>query len=240
VSRKLLLLDVVLVAIVAFAGFQLRAEWRAAKAREAARLNVTVPPVPPPAITPLPMAPPVLPAGYADIAQKDLFDRSRNPNVVVEVAAPPPPPPPPPLPVYHGMMNLGPGGPLAIFSVNAGSPHQAVHPGEQIAQYKLLEVTGDGFTLEWNGQKFHKTAEELANRAAPPAAVDAADGRTAAPPPPTAAPPPTLKGPGEDTGRGFKICAMNDGQADGAVVDGYRKVVYTTPFGQACRYEPVR
>src|SRR2546430_9104949 len=61
------------------------------KAREAAALNHKVPKLAPPPFTPLPQTPPVLPTGYADIAQKMLFDKSRNPTVVVDVPKVTPP-----------------------------------------------------------------------------------------------------------------------------------------------------
>jgi hypothetical protein len=63
--------------------------------------------------------------------------------------------------------------------------------------------------------------------------------RTETPAAAAEAPRPALAGPGEDTGRGFKTCNVADGNAEGTVKDGYRKVGYNTPFGQACRWEPV-
>jgi hypothetical protein len=45
-------------------------------------------------------------------------------------------------------------------------------------------------------------------------------------------------GPGEDTGRGYKVCIPNDSTPDGSIVDGYRKVSIATPFGNACRWDP--
>src|SRR5437763_1240211 len=61
-------------------------------------------------------------------------------------------------------------------------------------------------------------------------------------PAPAAAPPaPTgPAGPGEQTAYGIRVCNMNDGMAEGAVVDGYRKVVYTSPFGKSCGWERAR
>src|SRR5262245_49416601 len=100
-KQKLLLLDIALVAIVTAAGFQIRAQGKQNKAREQAKLHVALKPVPvqpPPAI---PKQPDVVPVNYFKIAEKMLFDPSRN-----SVVAPPPPPPPPPprpmppLPVY--------------------------------------------------------------------------------------------------------------------------------------------
>ncbi|MBV9507646.1 MAG: hypothetical protein JO323_21840, partial [Acidobacteriia bacterium] len=128
-KRKLLLLNVALLAFLGYAGWRLRQEWLDAKAREAAELNKPLKWIAPPPFSALPASPPVTPSGYAEIATQMLFDRSRNPTVVVEVPPPPPPQPMPPLPVYHGQMNIG-SGPLAILSANATSPHEAVHPGE--------------------------------------------------------------------------------------------------------------
>jgi hypothetical protein len=238
--RKLLILNIVLAGVVVYAGVRFRREWVAANLREHATLDRRVAPVPPPKFTPAPLEPPVIPSGYADVANKMLFDKSRNP-VVVEVVAPPPPPPPmPPLPLYHGMMNLGGDGPTLFFSLGSG-PHQAVHPGEAIGQFKLVSVNTDEITLEWDGKEIHKSFDELSDAGkSAPVQEEVAGSRTAAPAAPAAAPAPARNGPGEDTGRGFRACSMNDGVADGAVVDGYRKVSYPTPFGKSCRYEPVR
>ena len=58
-NRKLLILNVILLAVVAFAGVQLRKAWKASKAREAASLNRPLKPLPPPPIAPLPAENPV-------------------------------------------------------------------------------------------------------------------------------------------------------------------------------------
>jgi hypothetical protein len=242
VNRKLLVLDAVLAAAVIYAGLQLHKEWKAARARERARLNRPLPAVKPPAYSPLPPDQPVMATSYANIAEKMLLDKSRNPTVVIEEPPPPPKPPMPPLPVYHGMMNIGPEGPIAILSVNATSAHQAVHPGERIGQFKLLDVSSEEMVLEWEGEVVHKRLDELSARLTAPAAQQAAaePARTETAPPPPAAPPPAAKsGPGEATQFGFKTCSVNDGNAEGAVVDGYKKVMHATPFGQSCTWEPV-
>jgi hypothetical protein len=240
-KRKLLLLNTVLVALLAYAGWQLRQAWLAARAREAAELNRKAPPSAPPPFTPLPTAAPVAPGGYAEIATQMLFDKSRNPNVVVEVpaAAPAPPPKPmPPLPVYHGQMNIG-SGPTAILSQTATGAHEAIHPGEQIGQFKLLDVNSDEIAFEWDGNTVRRKVDTLIDRSAAPPAVASTAGRIDQP---AAAPPPAAKtqlGPGEDTGRGPKVCQPNDSSPAGAVVDGYRKVIAPTPFGDSCRWDPV-
>jgi hypothetical protein len=237
-NRKLLLLDAVLLAVIAYAGIQLRNERRAALAREAARLNHQVTPAPTPAYNPPLPEPPVLSAGYAAIAQKLLFDKSRNPDVVIEVVPPPPPRPMPALPVYHGMMTIGHSGPTAFLSLTKDSPHKAIHPGEQIGQFTLVDVNSTEMTLEWEGQQIHKRVEELAAIAST-APVEEPTAAPAAAATPAAPPRPTLTGPGEQTQFGY-ICAVNDGHADGEIVDGKKKIVRQTPFGTSCIYEAVK
>ncbi len=235
-NRKLLILDALLVAAVVYTGFQLRNQWRAERSREAATLNRRPRPGKPPEFAPLPTEPPVLATGYANIAQKMLFDKSRDPNVVIEVQPPPPKPPMPALPVFHGVMNLG-DGPIAILSVNKDAAHEAVRPGGQIGQFKLLSVNSEEMTLEWQGETVRKNVNELSARAAEPTAP-APEARTEAPAP-AAPPPPVKSGPGESTAFGFKTCTVNDGHPEGAVVEGYKKVMHQTPFGTSCTYEPV-
>jgi hypothetical protein len=238
-NRKLLLLDAVLVALALFAAFQLRKEWRAARAREAAALRRATRPAAPPAFAPLLPAPPVLASGYAAIADKMLFDKSRNATVVVEPAPEPPKPPMPALPVFHGLMDLG-KGPIAMLSVTRDSAHQAIRPGETIGQFKLLSVNSTEMTLEWNGQEIHKLVNELtAQNSAPAAPPEAAERGPAQPAAPAAPPPPVKSGPGDMTQFGFKTCTVNDGQTEGAVVEGYKKTMHATPFGQSCTWEPV-
>jgi hypothetical protein len=237
-KRKLLVLNLGLAAFLAYAGFALRQAWLAEKAREAAELNRGVKPAPPPIFTPLAVAPPVVPTGYAPIAEQMLFDRSRNPNVPVEVPAPPPPRPMPPLPLYHGQMNIG-TGPMASLSEKPASAGVFLHPGETIGPFKLVDVTSDEITLEWEGKTIRKNVDELLDRSGSqqPAAPAARTEQPATPAAPAVAK--SATGPGADTGAGFKRCEPNDSTPAGTVVDGYRKVVSPTPFGEACRWDPV-
>lgn len=238
--RKLLLLNAVLLVLLAYGGWQLRQAWMAAKAREAAELNRKLRPGAPPPFTPLAAAPPVSPGGYADIAQHMLFDRERNPNVVVVVETPPPPPPKPmpPLPVYHGQMNIG-SGPTAILSQTANGAHEVVHPGEQIGQFKLVDVNSDEIVFEWDGNTIRKRVDTLVDRSIAAAPVATASVRTEQPAPAA----PVVKmptGPGADIGRdNMKACDPNDSLPAGTVKDGFRKVVSATPFGDSCRWDPV-
>ena len=244
-KRKLLLLNVVLGVVAVYGAWQLRRTWKAERARETATLNQKVPPaVPPPYASP-PRSAPVVPGGYSQIVQKTLFDRSRNPEVPVELPPPEPPKPQKPmprLPQYHGQMNFG-DGIIVVMSEDTNMPHQAVRIGEKIGQFTLASVNTEEITLEWEGQTVKKKLEELRDRQAEqqqavanaPVAVAAARTETPAPKA-EAAPLP----PGVDTGGGYRACQPNDSNPAGAVVDGYRKVVIPNPFGQMCRWEPAR
>lgn len=240
--RKLLLLNIVLAGLAVYGGWQLRVTWRAAKARRTAIQSRRVPVAPPPPFTPLPSASPVVAGGYADIVQKMLFDRSRDPSVPVEVPPPAPAPPPkpmPPLPVYHGMMNLG--GITVVLSADASSPHQGLQIGDSIGQFKLVDVNTEEITFEWDGQMVRKKLEELEDHTgAAQQQQQAAVAAAASAPSPSSPPPQTPLGPGTDIGGGFRACQPNDSHPAGVVVDGFRKVVFTSPFGQTCRWDPVR
>jgi len=241
VNRKLwIVLNLSLAGAVVWTTVELRDGWRAAKAHQAATLGrpVAAPPTAP--WQPLPNPPAVLPSAYKEVAQKDLLDRSRDPNVPLPPPpVPPPPPPVPPLPVYHGYMNLD-GRPIAILSVTKSSEHEAVHPGETIGEFTLRSVNTREIEFAWRDQVIHKSVYELEDNTSP--AMQAAAVRTDVPapvyaPPP---PPPAAPGPGEATHFGVKLCNPGDTSAVGSVVDGYRKVMSRTPFGSACLWEPVQ
>ena len=239
-NRKLLLLDVVLVAVIAYAGYQFRNEQRAARARESAAIKARQNAIAPPPFTPAPPEAAVIPSAYVNISDKMLWDRSRNSEVPVEAPPPPPPPPPvPPMPVYHGMMSLGSSGPTAFFSVTAEAAHQAVHVGENIGPFKLVGVDSEEIDLEWNGQTIRKTVAELSGHVNAPVAQAAQEARTEAVTAPAPAPVPVKSGPGEMTAFGNKTCFINDGNAEGTVIEGFKKVLHTNPFGTNCTWEPV-
>jgi hypothetical protein len=93
--------------------------------------------------------------------------------------------------------------------------------------------------LEWDGKIIRKTVDEILDRTTRQVVADASAPAPTAPPAPVL---PVIKsalGPGEDTGRGYKVCQPNDNTPDDAVVDGYKKVSLRTPFGNACRWDPV-
>jgi hypothetical protein len=241
VNRKLVLLNAVLLLVVIYGGVQLRHEYQAAKAREAALRAVRISPAPDPPFVPLPNDAPVLPSGYKDVAMKNLFHPSRDPNVPVELPPPPPPPPPmPALPGFHGQMNLG-DGPMALLVEKPGMAEKAIKPGETIGQFKLVDVNTNEITFAWtfNGELARRSLREVTDNPAPAAA--APDTRSS--PVASAPPPPAIKsaiGPGELTGQGTRLCDVNDNTPAGTVVKGFRKTEGRTPFGTFCTWDPVK
>ena len=239
-NRKLILLNAVLAVVVVYGGVQLRRQYQAAKAREAALRSGRIAPVPAPPFQPLANDPPVLPSGYKDVAIKDLFHPTRNPDVAVELPPPPPPPPPmPALPRFHGQMNLG-DGPMALLVEKPGMPEKAIKVGESIGQFKLVDVNTNEITFSWtyNGDIARRSLRELADNTVVAAAPEQRPAVANAPPPP-----PVVKsviGPGEMTGLGTRTCDLNDSTPAGTVVNGFRKTEGRTPFGKFCVWDPVK
>jgi hypothetical protein len=240
-NRKLLILDVVLVAVLGYAGFQFRNMYRAAKAREAAERRKHYPPVAVPQFPSAPPPPGAMATVYIEIPHKFLLDPSRNSDVAPDPPPPPPPPKPmPPLPFYHGQMNLSDGGGLfAILSVSKVAPHEAIHMGEAIGQFKLLSVNKEGLDLEWDGKTIHKSLFEMTDHEAPQQQAEAAGQRAVAAPPPPPVEAPTPKGPGTVVGTGLAQCQGGDSNPEGAIVNGMRKTSRPSPFGPMCYWEPV-
>jgi len=146
----------------------------------------------------------------------------------------------PDLPKFHGQMNLG-DGPMALLVEKPGMAEKAVKPGETIGQFKLVDVTRDEIAFSWtyNGQIAKRSLRELSDNSQPSApAADNRPAAAAAPPPPP--PVQAAFGPGETTNFGFKTCVPNDTTPEGTVVQGFRKVISTTPFGKSCRWDPVK
>lgn len=146
----------------------------------------------------------------------------------------------PPLPVYHGQMNLGDGqGLFAILSLNNAAPHQAIHMGESIGQFKLLSVNRETIDFEWDGQTVHRMLYELVDHSAvQQQQAEAVVQRAAAAPPP---PPVEQKplGPGPVSNNGAASCLPNDSSPEGTIVNGLRKVNKPSPFGPMCFWEPI-
>ena len=232
-----MLLNLLLLALVALAAWQLRERWLRAREAEKKILSEPIKPVALPAVTPAAPPPPVTAANYMEVASRTLFSSDRNPEVVV---TPPPAPVMPPLPFAHGMMTIE-GKTIVIMSVKTGAPHHGYSPGDTIGDFKFIGVQGNVLTFDWNGQKVVRGFEDLREKNPAATAQNAA--------PPASAPPPTTTievvksalGPGaKDEGSGNRNCVPNDSSPSGTVVDGYKKIVQTTPFGAACRWEAVK
>lgn len=242
-NRRLLALNLLLVAALIYGGIRFH-EWRvAAQSRQAAILSRKVAPLPPPTLAPLPVPPAVTAASYVKVAQDDLFDASRNPNVPIELPPPAPPPKdPPPLPYFHGMMNLG-DGPFAIMSKTGDGAQEEVHAGGMIGEFKLLDFNLKEITLEWDGRVIHKRTDDLAKETGNTRPMALGGGVGAVMPGVASAPlpPPRLTelGPGPDAGNPYRPCQVGDSSPNGTETDGYRKKVNVTPFGNECHWEPL-
>lgn len=244
-KRKLILLNAALLVLAAAAIWQLRSRYAESRAREQRILQPPEKPVSPGPPRVLAPPEPATPARYNEVAQKTLFSADRNPDVIVEE---PPPKPVPPFPVAYGMMNLG-STATAILSEKPGAPNRGYKAGDKIGEFTLAAVEKDELVFEWEGQQFRKKLRELKpqTNAPPPgaAAEAAAEGAGRQSEAPVVASVQTAasvaeEGPGRDTGDGFRACVAGDKTPAGTVKDGFRKVVYTTPFGQTCRWEPVK
>ena len=244
--RKLLVLNLALVALAAAAGWRLREQWREGRSREQQVLRMKIPTPPAPAVS-LERPPRQVTAGtYGDVAQQMLFAPDRNPNVIVEVA---PPKPLPPLPVAHGVMNFG-DGPVVILSEKPGGPHRGYSAGERVGGFKLLAVSAEEIVLEFDGQPLRKKLSDLKAAAEAPAPAAAA-APTAAALTSTAVgaapaqsvlqtPSPNASGPGRVIHGQVRACQGGETSPAGTILNGMRKTIKKTPFGEICRWEPLQ
>jgi hypothetical protein len=243
-NRKILALNLALLALLGVLGWMLRAHWRETRARELATLSKAarkIEVLPPPSPAPPEAA---VPANYLEVAQKTLFSKDRNPNVIVEVVPPPAPPPEvptPPRPYYFGQMGLGPQ-PVALLSVEKGG-QKGFHVGDEVGPFKLMAFDRDTITFEWNGKTLEYPLSELKPKE-PQAAAQQAAAATAAPAKPQSIAPviavgedkPTL---GTQNGE-IRSCVPGDRSPAGTVKDGYKKTVVNGPFGPSCLWEPIK
>lgn len=235
-NRKLLLLNVVLLAAAVVIGMRARDRWVAAQKRDEAMLRQAAKPLPTVPFSPPPKSDPVQPVTYADIAQKTLFSKDRNPEVVVEKPAPPPPKPMPALPVVFGVMNID--GPSAIMAEKENGSPREYRPGQEIGAFKLVAVNNQAIVFEWEGKAVERKIEELVRRPDSAQADTARAPSAAAPAPPPKPAAPARAEPGVDVGGGIRACLPGDTSPAGTVSGGLRKVVTSSPFGNVCRWEP--
>src|SRR5712692_102854 len=141
----MLLLNLALIALAGVLVWQIRVHWRDARAHERDVLSrnahlkpILNPPPPPPLKT-------ATPADYLEVAQRTLFSRDRNPNVIPDATPPPPAPPPmPALPLYHGQMAFG--EPVVFLSLGTAE-QKSYHAGDEIGPFKLLSFDRENITF---------------------------------------------------------------------------------------------
>lgn len=236
-KTRLRMLNVVLVLACGFAVWQMRANHLEHQSRLDRVFSVQLPQAPAAevAIDPLPSVPPA--AEYSEIAMRMLFAQDRNPNVAEEKKPEPEPKKRPDLPVLLGIMNLGDGN-EAMMSESAGGAQQSYKEGDEIGEFKIVKITADRITFEWDGEQFTKTAAELRGAAPSPAARKAKSAEANKPAAAKAAPPPApvKAGPGKELGVGNRACVAGDNSPEGTIVDGYVKKYVNTPMGRVCSW----
>jgi hypothetical protein len=243
-KHKLLLINLLLIGLVAASGSVLRQKWIESKVHEEIVLKQKAPVAPAPVIAPIPSPQPAAPAAYNEVAQKLLTARDRNPNIFIE-------PPPkveekvmPPLPFQYGIIDFG-GGPTVMLAEKAGAAQHGYHLGDKIGPFKLLGVNRTDILFEWDGKPVQRKLSDLVDKSAATAAAAAATtdvNRAAAPGPTALAKPmgPVEAKPGVSVGNDIKACLPGDTSPAGTMADGMKKIVSATPFGQSCRWEPVK
>jgi hypothetical protein len=244
VTRKLILLDVALAALFCFLIWQMRVEWVAAHGRAHAFLATTVPQLATPRVPPVPKAAPLTAMTYTEVAQLNLFSKDRNPQVVLDPVVPPKEKPIPAFPVARGVLLWEGTPPVVMLSLRPGGPQRGYRMGDHIGDWKILAVDSQYITFEWDGKEFKKRIDELMDRSAQVA--EAAAPQASTPSAPAAPKSQSLS----DTNKSdhwvdvgatdMRGCKPGDDSAVGAVIDGFKKVVSTTPFGNACRWEQVK
>lgn len=251
-SRRLVFVNLALLALIIAAGWRLFVHANEVELRQNRFLAARTAPDRPPVMA-APQSPsPVSAAAYLDIAANHLLSQDRNPNVTVD--APPPPKPMPELPRYYGVFQLG-GPPRVLLSEKQGAPQKSYQLGETVGEFKLVAVNQAGIIFEWDGKQVGARFEELrakAEAAPPPTPTRSSSSNSSQPASTSSAPPASnvstvssvsstaLQKPGETISSTMRYCVPGDNSPEGSVVDGFRKVMRTTPFGKQCYWEKVQ
>jgi hypothetical protein len=238
---KLIALNLMLAAGVLVIGWQARVRWQEWQAQRKANLNVRIRTVNPPTVAPVPKPEAPTAVKYADVATKNLFAVDRNPTVIIDPPPPAPPPKPmPPLPVVYGTMGL-PSGIKAIMAAKPGETSVAVRTGDTIGEFKILALSPQKVTFEWNEKQVERRIEDLADRSGP--AANVAQGPAAPTPGPAApAPQPAAQSTNSNPSVGVvltateRACRPGESSPAGTVADGYKKTITLSPFGAICRW----
>lgn len=250
-SRNLILLDLLLLALCGLGIWRFAELKRERLAEQEKFLNRREVAVPAPAVLMPSAVTPVAAGLYLEVAQKLLVSGDRNPSVILDVV---PPKVMPALPRAYGAMDFG-DGPRVVLAAKSGGDQRSYAIGETIGEFKLLAVTRAGVVFAWDGKEVPATyadlrdttgpttqqsaASRLAQKAPPPGAA------SSAPPPPKPGGPQTIASDSSANGRpgpgsgANRPCLPGDKSAVGSVSDGYRKTVINTPMGQGCFWRKV-
>ncbi len=243
-TRKLVLLDLALALVVSLLVWQMRREWVEAHARAQAFLSAQVKQVPAKPLAALPRVSPLAAVAYAEVAQLNLFSKDRNPQVILDPVEPPKAKPIPAFPVARGVLLWDGTPPVVVLSLRAGGRQKGYHPGEQIGDWKIVSVDNQYVVFEWDGKQFKKRIDELMDRsglAAETAQAPAAASNVASSPKSQSLSDTKKSDHFVDVGADdMRGCKTGDDSAPGTVVEGFKKVVSSTPFGNACRWEQVK
>jgi hypothetical protein len=243
-TRKLILVDLVLLVLIGLLGSQLRREWRRENSREQTLYRYQVKQVAPPHLNALAKLNPFEAGAYASVAQNNLFSKDRNPNVILDPVEPPKPKPQPPYPVARGVMLWDGAPPTIVLSEKSGGAQKGYHPGDSIGEWKVVSIDNTHVVFGWDGKEYEKRIDELLDHtpiemaaAAPAPVAPAPKSNTAALSPSSSA----KSGPGADVGGGYHACIPGDDAPAGTVVDGLKKVISQSPFsGSICRWESAK
>lgn len=253
-SRRLLFLNLVLVALLGAAGWHMRQRYEEARLKERAFLGGRTASTADPQVPKVDPVQPVTATNYADVAAKMLFSKDRNPTVIIEPEVIKEDPVPP-FPVAYGVLALGSAPPRVFMSEKPGAPQKGYRVDEPVGPFKLVAIEGEELTLEWKDKKFKKTLQDL--KPAEAQAAAAADAQPAAPQAPVkmghtteevtkpeviAEAQKKMSGdnPWVNVGGANHACSPGDQTPAGTVVNGYRKVTKPSMFGTSCFWEPAR
>lgn len=241
-SRKLWALNALLLALVAVCGWQIHSRWKQHVAAQSKFFSQPVKPDAAPVVVLPQQPPPVSPSSFIAIANELLFSRDRNPTVVIEKAEEKKMPA---LPRYYGSMNFG-SGPRVLLAVESGKEQKAFQLGDTVGDFKLLAISSSDVVFEWDGKKVPAKLKDLLDLAP---VADASAPVTTTAKPSQAAQVKTMEAttiqdtnkPGRELSGGqYRGCQPSDKSPSGTVMDGYRKVVSKTLFGETCRWEKVQ
>jgi hypothetical protein len=256
VKKKLLFLNLALLAIAGFTAYRIRDNYLEAAARQRRMLEHRPAAVKPPPPAPVRAVAPVSPAQYAEVAQKMLFTADRSPAVILDPVKPPPEKPVPPFPVAHGVILFGDLPPTILLSQRGRNDQRGYKVGDTVGGFTVASIDSTDVVFTWEGKEFKKAISDLVDYSTPvatsasrtPAApaentssllTEAAD---LSKPKPAAASlsPQELSKPGAPMGDNFYGCNAGDSSPAGTVVNGLVKREAKNPFspgGKSCYWE---